>query len=209
MILPLDNDSQYEDAARLVELYQFASCSFLQRQLQIGFSEALQVIEMLALDNLLPTPAQRFAATDFRSEWLASHAFAASPNLIVPADFFEVATGICFSDEDLYLALLANRDAVDVRLSYSMGKADAWQRGSDANPAVDSVLKDIRAWPADGLAIKITVSPRQLLGRDLTQICSTLLQRVNKHCSSALAIQYSESSDELLIEIIASKIFTQ
>ena len=207
MILESNNDPRSDEAARLVKLYQLASCSFLQRQLKIGCTEASRVVEVLALNDLLPKLTEPFTMAHFTDEWLAGRAFSASPDNVVPASFFEVSTGICFSDEDLYVALLANSDASHVRLSYSMGKVETWQSVTDLNPVVDSVLNDTRPWPADGLAIKITASPSQLLGRDLKQICSTLLRRANKHCSSALAIQYSEFSEDLVIEVIASKIF--
>ena len=202
LISHLDNDSRYQEAARLVEVYQFASCSFLQRQLKIGFKEALRIVEMLSLNNLLPATAQRSTALAFANEWLAC----ASPSDTVPSSFFEVVTGICFSDEDLSVAMLTDRDSADVKLSYSVRTAETWRSGSDVNPVVNSVLNDICTWPADGLAIKITVRPCQLLGRDLRQICSALLKRTNKHCSSALAIQYSKFCNTLVIEVIASKI---
>jgi S-DNA-T family DNA segregation ATPase FtsK/SpoIIIE len=52
-----DNDPMYEQAARLVVRERMASISFLQRRLEIGFSRAGKLIDMMQRDGIVGPPA--------------------------------------------------------------------------------------------------------------------------------------------------------
>ena len=52
-----DNDPMYDEAARLVVRERMASISFLQRRLEIGFSRAGKLIDMMQRDGIVGPPA--------------------------------------------------------------------------------------------------------------------------------------------------------
>ena len=69
-----DNDPMYEQAARLVVRERMASISFLQRRLEIGFSRAGKLIDLMQRDGIVGPPAggsksrEILVATDFYEE---------------------------------------------------------------------------------------------------------------------------------------------
>jgi S-DNA-T family DNA segregation ATPase FtsK/SpoIIIE len=68
-----DNDPMYAEAARLVVRERMASISFLQRRLEIGFSRAGKLIDMMQRDGIVGPPAGG----------------AKSRDVLVPTDYFE------------------------------------------------------------------------------------------------------------------------
>ncbi|MDL1952399.1 hypothetical protein FBQ97_21695, partial [Acidobacteria bacterium ACD] len=68
-----DTDPMYDQAARLVVRERMASISFLQRRLEIGFSRAGKLIDMMQRDGIVGPPAGG----------------AKSREILVPLDYFE------------------------------------------------------------------------------------------------------------------------
>jgi S-DNA-T family DNA segregation ATPase FtsK/SpoIIIE len=68
-----DNDPMYDEAARLVVRERMASISFLQRRLEIGFSRAGKLIDMMQRDGIVGPPAGG----------------SRSREILVPTDYFE------------------------------------------------------------------------------------------------------------------------
>jgi S-DNA-T family DNA segregation ATPase FtsK/SpoIIIE len=68
-----DSDPMYEQAARLVVRERMASISFLQRRLEIGFSRAGKLIDMMQRDGIVGPPAGG----------------SKSREILVPLDFYE------------------------------------------------------------------------------------------------------------------------
>jgi S-DNA-T family DNA segregation ATPase FtsK/SpoIIIE len=68
-----DSDPMYEQAARLVVRERMASISFLQRRLEIGFSRAGKLIDMMQRDGIVGPPAGG----------------SKSREILVPTDFYE------------------------------------------------------------------------------------------------------------------------
>jgi len=68
-----DNDPMYDEAARLVVRERMASISFLQRRLEIGFSRAGKLIDLMQRDGIVGPPAGG----------------ARSRDVLVPTDYFE------------------------------------------------------------------------------------------------------------------------
>jgi S-DNA-T family DNA segregation ATPase FtsK/SpoIIIE len=54
---PDDADPMYDQAARLVVRERMASISFLQRRLEIGFSRAGKLIDMMQRDGIVGPPS--------------------------------------------------------------------------------------------------------------------------------------------------------
>jgi len=68
-----DTDPMYDEAARLVVRERMASISFLQRRLEIGFSRAGKLIDMMQRDGIVGPPAGG----------------SRSREILVPSDYFE------------------------------------------------------------------------------------------------------------------------
>jgi S-DNA-T family DNA segregation ATPase FtsK/SpoIIIE len=68
-----DSDPMVEQAARLVVRERMASISFLQRRLEIGFSRAGKLIDMMQRDGIVGPPAGG----------------SKSREILVPPDFYE------------------------------------------------------------------------------------------------------------------------
>jgi S-DNA-T family DNA segregation ATPase FtsK/SpoIIIE len=68
-----DTDPMYDEAARLVVRERMASISFLQRRLEIGFSRAGKLIDMMQRDGIVGPPAGG----------------SKSREILVPTDYFE------------------------------------------------------------------------------------------------------------------------
>ena len=196
----------YEESIRLAVGHGIATCSFLQRQLRIGYSDALSIIARLRMDNRIPPVQAILDLADVAINWLDKQVLTSGTCSRVPADFFAVDQGISFADADLYCALLGSKNSADLNITYSKVRAIGTQRARAAVTAViESIGANSNTWPADGIVVKITSDARKLMGREVNQICSELRKHAKQNCITVLAVQYDELSDDLVLEVIASR----
>lgn len=200
----------FEEAIRLVSRHQIATCSFLQRQLGVSYADAQLILAQLRHSNRLTSVGPSLTVAEFAKRWIGKQVSAKGAVSIVTAGFFDVESGISFSGVDLYCALIASKDADKLSVAYGMARATGARRAyAGVMTIFDSIGEDTDVWPADGLVLKITSDPTRLFGHEVRQICSALREHATQHCVTALAIQYDGLGDDLVLEVIASRINSQ
>ena len=197
----------FEEAIRLVSRHQIATCSFLQRQLKVGYADAQSILARLRHSDRLTSVRPSLTVAEISKKWIDKQALARGAISTVTADFFDVESGISFSSIDLYCALIGSANAEDLSVAYGKARATGSRRADAVvMTLLDCIGEDTRAWPADGLVLKITSDSTRLFGHEVRQMSSALCGHTRQRCVTALAIQYEGRSDDLLQEVIASKV---